>query len=87
MGIVEHIFWWICLIFLVLLFARTILSYFSIMPGSPLEALSSLAFTVTEPILRPIRRLIPPARIGGGAMDLSPIIVFFAVFIVMNLLL
>lgn len=30
---------------------------------------------VTEPILRPIRRVVPPV----GGMDLSPIIVFFVI--------
>ena len=30
---------------------------------------------VTEPILRPIRRVVPPV----GGMDLSPIIVFFII--------
>jgi len=29
---------------------------------------------IIEPILRPIRALIPPVRIGGAALDLSPLI-------------
>lgn len=32
--------------------------------------------SITEPILRPIRRVIPPM----GGMDLSPIIVFIIIF-------
>ena len=30
-----------------------------------------------EPILRPIRNLLPPLRIGGAALDLSPLVLFF----------
>jgi YggT family protein len=32
-----------------------------------------LLYRLTEPVLRPIRRLVPPARLGG--LDISPIII------------
>ncbi|WP_421761906.1 YggT family protein [Devosia sp.] len=35
---------------------------------------------ITEPILRPIRRVIPPM----GGLDLSPIIVFVIIFFLQN---
>ena len=35
---------------------------------------------ITEPILRPIRRFIPPL----GGLDLSPIIVFVIIFFLQN---
>ncbi len=35
-----------------------------------------ILYDLTEPILRPIRRLLPPLRVGAVALDLSPIIVF-----------
>jgi len=34
---------------------------------------------VTEPVLRPFRRLIPPIRIGAGALDVSVLLVFLIV--------
>ena len=34
---------------------------------------------VTEPVLRPFRRLIPPIRIGAGALDVSILLVFLIV--------
>jgi len=34
---------------------------------------------VTEPVLRPFRRLIPPIRIGAGALDVSILLVFVIV--------
>ena len=37
---------------------------------------------ITEPILRPIRRVIPPV----GGLDLSPLIVFVIIFFLQNLI-
>ncbi len=34
-----------------------------------------------EPILRPIRNVIPPVRIGGAALDLSPLVLFFGLIL------
>jgi YggT family protein len=34
---------------------------------------------VTEPVLRLVRGLLPPIRMGAMGMDLSPIIVFVAI--------
>lgn len=36
---------------------------------------------IVEPIVAPIRKVIPPLRIGGVALDLSILVVFFAVII------
>lgn len=33
---------------------------------------------LTEPLLRPLRRLLPPARMGG--LDLSPLLAFFPLY-------
>ena len=34
---------------------------------------------VTEPVLRPFRRMIPPLRIGAAALDVSILLVFLIV--------
>jgi len=39
---------------------------------------------VTDPVLEPIRGLIPPHRLGG--IDISPIVALFLIQIVQNLL-
>jgi len=42
---------------------------------------------VTDPILIPVRRVIPPVGGGSGVqLDLSPIVVFFACFILLALI-
>ena len=30
---------------------------------------------ITEPVLRPVRRILPPVRVGGHGIDLSIIVV------------
>ncbi|GAB3567461.1 YggT family protein [Spelaeicoccus albus] len=44
-------------------------------------------FTVTDPPLRAIRRVIPPLRLGSMSIDLAFFILIFACGIAMNLLL
>ena len=43
-------------------------------------------YTVTDPPMRLLRRVIPPLRFGGISLDLSFIVLFFAVIIVTRVL-
>lgn len=83
---IFRIVWWICLIFLVSMWVRVILTYVRIPPGSPLESLNKMAVTVTDPILQPVRRVLRPVAIGGAALDLSPILVSLVAVILMRFL-
>jgi YggT family protein len=83
---IVGIIWWICVLFLVAMFVRMILSYVAVLPGGPLESVNRLVISVTDPVLRPVRRLLPPARVGGGAFDLSPLVVSVAIIILLSLL-
>ena len=62
-------------LYVFVLFARIILSWFPITPGSLLASVFSVLYNLTEPVLGPLRRLIPPL----GMFDLSPLIVFFVI--------
>ncbi len=66
-------------LYLYVLFARILLSWFPISPGSALASVFSVLYNVTEPVLGPVRRLLPPLSFGGMGIDLSPIIVSLAV--------
>ena len=67
--------------YLIVMFARIILSWFPVQAGSSLATVYGFLYTITEPVLGPIRRVIPPLGAGGMGIDLSPIIVFFGITI------
>lgn len=69
-------------VYLVVLFARVVLSWFPIHPGTPMATFYSLLYDLTEPVLAPVRRVIPPA----GMFDLSVLVVTFALILVRSLL-
>ncbi|MGH9022255.1 MAG: YggT family protein [Acidimicrobiia bacterium] len=62
------------LYFFVLL-GRVVLSFFPISQGSPVATIASVLYQLTEPVLGPIRRIIPPL----GMFDLSPLLLFFGI--------
>ena len=65
-------------VYWVILIVRVLASFFPIPPSGPIRSLVSLVYTLTEPVLRPLRNVIPPVRMGAVGFDLSPIIVFVA---------
>ena len=71
---------WILTVYLVILAGRAVLSWFPIHQGSFLASIYSLLIDLTEPVLRPVRRVIPPA----GMLDTSFIVVFFVLVILLN---
>ena len=69
-GIVQLLFD----LYIIILLARVVLSWVQIDPGNPLV---NLINQLTEPLLAPIRNLLPQ----GGGLDFSPMVAFFAVLI------
>ena len=67
--------------YLIIMFARIILSWFPVEPGSGLASVYGFLYALTEPVLGPIRRVIPPMGMGGMGLDLSPLVVFFGISI------
>ena len=61
--------------YLIVMFARIVMSWFPISPNSVMASVYSFLYAITEPVLAPIRRLIPPTGMGGMGLDWSPLIV------------
>ncbi len=73
---------YLVLIYLVILAARAVLSWFPVRGGTFLASLNTLLFELTEPVLRPVRRVIPPV----GMFDVSFMVVFFVLFFLYSVL-
>jgi len=71
-------------IYLLIIFARVVLSWFPLSPDSPFAAIYSFLHSDTEPVLGPLRRMIPPLPIGAMALDLSPIILILVIQLVVQ---
>jgi YggT family protein len=64
----------LCLVaqlYVLILIGRAILSWFPLRPDSPFVPVARFLNAVTEPVLAPFRRVIPPA----GMFDLSFLVV------------
>ena len=72
--------------YLIVMFARIILSWFPVEPGSGLASVYGFLYAITEPVLGPIRRVIPPMGMGGMGLDLSPLVVFFGISILRGII-
>lgn len=60
------------------LFGRIILSWFPLAPGGAMASVFGVLYNLTEPVLGPVRRLLPSV----GMIDLSPIVVFILINII-----
>ena len=67
-------------VYFIVLFARIILSWFPMQPGTSMASIASIIYQLTEPVMGPVRRLIPTI----GMIDISPIVVFFGLRILQS---
>ena len=71
------------LVYVVLIFIRILMSWIPRMPYNRyLAAFLKFVSDVTDPYLNLFRRILPPVRMGPGALDLSPIVATFVLIIV-----
>jgi YggT family protein len=73
-------------LFLFALLGRIVLSWFPPSGPGALETIRLALFRLTEPVLGPIRSVLPAVRMGGMGLDLSPLIVFLAIEVLNGIL-
>ena len=88
--VVGQILYLVLWLFLVLLIARLVLDYVQMFarswrPSGPLLVVAEVVYTVTDPPLKALRRVIPPLRIGQVSLDLSFLVLFVLVWIAISL--
>ncbi|MGC4942688.1 YggT family protein [Kribbella sp. DT2] len=89
LALVLSVLSWVLLAFFLLLVARFVLSLIVMFapqwhPKGPLLLLFELVYSVTDPFLRPLRRILPPIGAGGIRVDLSMLMLFVLVSLAMS---
>lgn len=79
MGLVVTVLTLLLEAYLIVILIRVVFSWVSPFPTNPV---SRLAWRLTEPVLAPIRRALPPM----SGIDLSPLVVWLAVIILLGFL-
>ena len=93
MTVLAHVLgvlYWVLLAFFLILVARFVLSLIVMFapqwhPKGPLLLLFELIYSVTDPFLRPLRRILPPIGAGGIRIDLSMLMLFVLVSLAMSI--
>jgi YggT family protein len=80
---------WILWIFLLILFARMILSWVPVLvrdwePRGPMLVVAEIIYSITDPPLRLLRRVLKPVRVGSMMLDLAFIGLAIGVSILMQ---
>jgi YggT family protein len=89
MGIVKVVLYYLLTIYLVILIGRMIFSWIqafarSWRPTGIVLVVAETIFTLTDPPLKFLRRFIPPLRLGTVAMDLSFMVLFIVILILLQ---
>ena len=89
MQYLREVLTYVLTIYLVLLIGRMIFGWIQVFardwrPTGIVLVLAEAIFTVTDPPLKFLRRFIPPLRLGMVAMDLSFMVLFIVVLILLE---
>jgi YggT family protein len=89
--IIKVVLVYILSIFLLLLIGRLIISWIqqfsrSWSPSGIVLVIAEVVYTVTDPPLRFLRRYIPSPRIGSVALDLSFMLLFLVIIVLLQIL-
>ena len=89
MQYLREVLTYVLTIYLVLLIGRMIIGWIQVFarewrPTGIVLVLAEAIFTVTDPPLKFLRRFIPPLRLGMVALDLSFMVLFIVVLILLE---
>ncbi|MCG7322572.1 MULTISPECIES: YggT family protein [Arsenicicoccus] len=84
-GLLLNLLW----LYWLVLMARLVLSYVVMLardwrPRGVVLVLVEGVYSLTDPPLRALRRVIPPLRLGGIALDLAFMVLFLIVIVLMQ---
>jgi YggT family protein len=87
-AVVGSVFELVLWFYIVLLLARLVADWVQMFahswaPRGPMLVALEVVYSATDPPLRLLRRLIPPLRIGGMALDLSILLVLLICYVLL----
>lgn len=90
-SIVLQILYLALLLFIYTLFARFVMGTVMTFgrrwrPGRGAAAVLEVVWSVTDPPLKALRRVIPPLRLGAISLDLAALVVLFGVWLLLFVL-
>ena len=82
-SLVAIVLYWLVTIFIVILWVRVIFDLATSLvrgfrPKGFFLVLADIAYRITDPPVRAIRKVIKPIRVGGAYLDLSVLVLFIA---------
>ena len=87
LSVVGTLLW----LFMIVLVLRMVLDWVQYLargwrPRGPVLVLAEAIYSLTDPPLRAVRRVIPTVKFGGFGFDLAFMVLFFAVLLLSNML-
>jgi YggT family protein len=77
----------VLLLFLIVLVVRAVLDWTSVLSsgGQGMARAKEITYRITEPVIAPVRRVLPPLAVGNVRIDLAFTVVFIATVILRSL--
>ena len=73
-------------LYVMVLIVRIILTWFQVPYDHPVATVRRFAASLTDPVLIPLRRMLPPFQIGGVALDLAAVVLIIGLRLLQRLL-
>ena len=89
MRVVLEVASFVLLVFFILLIARLVFDYVMMFarswrPSGVAAVGLEVVYSVTDPALKALRRVIPPLRLGNFSIDLGFMVLLFVVYVLMQ---
>ena len=83
---VFTVLWFVVQLFLLVMFVRFVLDWVQVFardwrPRGAVLVEAEITYTITDPPIRAVRRVIPPLNLGGLRLDLAFLVVVVAAYV------
>jgi YggT family protein len=90
-SVVFTLLYYVVLVFFILLIGRLVFDWIQFFardwkPAGPLLVVAEVIYSVTDPPLLALRKVLPPLRIGQVQIDLAFFVMFFIASILLSVL-